>query len=245
MRGEQRRLAGVRHAHEAGVGQQPQPQLDPCLLAGRPRSANRGAWRVGPVKCRLPRPPRPARATTTRWPGTVRSQRASRSGSRTEVPGGTRTSSGSALAPWRFEPSPWPPRPRLVVRPPVKGLEVAHRRVGHEHHVAAAPAVAAVGAALRHVRLTPERHHAVAAAAALHEDPRSVVEHGARVGRLRRRAAVASGCRARRPRSPRPRARSRARGAARAPRRARSSPPAPPPPARGSSGSRTRAWGAA
>jgi NADPH:quinone reductase-like Zn-dependent oxidoreductase len=49
-------------------------------------------------------------------------------------------------------------------------LQVAQRVVGHEHHVAPAPAVAAVGAAAGHVGLAAEAHDAVAAAAALNVD---------------------------------------------------------------------------
>jgi hypothetical protein len=56
--------------------------------------------------------------------------------------------------------------------------EIAPRRVGGEHDIAAAAAVAAVGTAARHVRLTAEADRAVAAAAALDVDAGLVVEHG-------------------------------------------------------------------
>jgi hypothetical protein len=42
-------------------------------------------------------------------------------------------------------------------------------------------AVAAVGPAARHVRLTAEADDAVAAAAPLDEDARAIVEHGSRI----------------------------------------------------------------
>jgi hypothetical protein len=58
-----------------------------------------------------------------------------------------------------------------------EGGQVAQVRVGDEDDVAAGPAVAAVGAALRHVLLPPEREAAVAAPARLHDDARAVVEH--------------------------------------------------------------------
>ena len=67
---------------------------------------------------------------------------------------------------------------RLEAAAPVEEAEVAQVGVGHEDDVAAVAAVAAVGAALRHVLLTPEREGAVAAAPAFDADPRAVVEHG-------------------------------------------------------------------
>ena len=54
---------------------------------------------------------------------------------------------------------------RLEVRAAAEVLEVAQRVVAHEHDIAAAAAVAAVGAALGHVRLTPEAEAAIAAGA--------------------------------------------------------------------------------
>ena len=54
--------------------------------------------------------------------------------------------------------------------------EVAHVRVGEQHDVAAVAAVAAVGPALRHELLAPERHAAVAAASRLDHDGRAIVE---------------------------------------------------------------------
>jgi NADPH:quinone reductase-like Zn-dependent oxidoreductase len=63
------------------------------------------------------------------------------------------------------------------VRLALEGLQVAQRVVAQQHDVAAAPAVAAVGAAARHVGLAAERAAAVPAAAALHEDARLVIEH--------------------------------------------------------------------
>ena len=86
-----------------------------------------------------------------------------------------------------------------VPAPPERG-EVAALGVADQHDVAAAPAVAAVGTAARHVRLAPKADHAVAAAAALHIDLGSIEKHGAKVAgwscpeaasRSRRRAAPA------------------------------------------------------
>jgi hypothetical protein len=64
------------------------------------------------------------------------------------------------------------------VGPAAKAREVAERGVHYERDVAAAAAVAAVRTALRDMRLAPERHHAVPAGTAPHEDARAVVEHG-------------------------------------------------------------------
>ncbi len=56
--------------------------------------------------------------------------------------------------------------------------EIAQIPVCDRDHVAAVTAVAAVGAALRHVLLPPERHRAVAATAGLHLELSAVGEHG-------------------------------------------------------------------
>ena len=50
-----------------------------------------------------------------------------------------------------------------VVAAPAEGLQVAQRVVAAQDHVPAAAAVAAVGAALGHVGLTPEGQRPVAA----------------------------------------------------------------------------------
>ena len=64
---QQRRLAGVRQPDQAGVGEQPQVQLDPARPGpSSPRSANRGACWVADVKRLLPWPPSPPAATIAR-----------------------------------------------------------------------------------------------------------------------------------------------------------------------------------
>src|SRR5215472_14749827 len=81
---------------------------------GRPGSAKSGAWRVAVANCALPRPPRPPRAATKRWPSSARSTRgrpeAGPSVSYTSVPTGTRASTPAPSRPWRRLPSPWAPR---------------------------------------------------------------------------------------------------------------------------------------
>src|SRR6185312_14267891 len=60
--------------------------------------------------------------------------------------------------------------------------QVAALRVTDQHDIAAAAAVTAVGPASRHMRLAPEADRAVAAAATLDVDRRSVEEHAPKVG---------------------------------------------------------------
>ena len=60
---------------------------------------------------------------------------------------------------------------------PAEGLQVAQGVVAAQDDVAAAAAVAAVGPALGHARLAPERHRAVAAPSGLHFDPCAIRQH--------------------------------------------------------------------
>src|SRR5437763_1288960 len=71
-------------------------------------------------------------------------------------------------------------RPDLLVRPDAR--EVAPARVGDEHDVAAAAAVAAVGPALGDELLAAEMDRAVAAAAGDHGQSGAIVEHRRGVG---------------------------------------------------------------
>ncbi len=64
----------------------------------------------------------------------------------------------------------------VVGRAP-KALQVAQRVVADEHHIAAATAVAAVGAATRYVRFAAEASRAVAAGACPHFDSCAIVQH--------------------------------------------------------------------
>ena len=92
------------------------------------------------------------------------------------VPGGTQDLSVSAvLAVTERLPPPWPPRPALKCDAAPEGLEVTQRVVADEHDVAATTAVAAVRPTLGHVRLAAEAEAAVAAAAGLDVDSRSVL----------------------------------------------------------------------
>src|SRR5919197_1288474 len=78
---------------------------------GSPVSANRGAWRVGVAKRRLPRPPAPPCATSARAPGAARSTTRRPSSSKTCVPTGTCSSTSSPSAPCCCRPRPGPPWP--------------------------------------------------------------------------------------------------------------------------------------
>jgi NADP-dependent 3-hydroxy acid dehydrogenase YdfG len=64
---------------------------------------------------------------------------------------------------------------RLEVRAAAKALEVAQRVVADHDHVATASAVAAVGSALRHVRLPAETQASVTAGAGLNVYPRAIL----------------------------------------------------------------------
>src|SRR4029077_1916490 len=70
---------------------------------------------------------------------------------------------------------------RLEVRPAPKGLQVAQRPVAHEHDVAAAAAVAAIGPAAGHVGPPAEAQGTVAAAAGLDVDSRAIVHSVSRI----------------------------------------------------------------
>ena len=176
---QQRRLAGVRQPHEPDVREQLQPQLERRLLAGQAvlgesrRLPGRG--REAPVARAPAAAARDHDALCRRASGRGVIPRARSS---TTVPHGTLSSRSPPAAPWRCDPSPWPPRFALKWRW-WRNCDRS-RRPGSatQHDVAAAPAVAAVGAALGHVRLTAEADAAVAASSCLDVDCRAVVEHG-------------------------------------------------------------------
>ena len=93
------------------------------------------------------------------------------------MPGGTATTTSSPRAPWRWLPGTVPAAARALMWREAQRREIAARGVADEHDVAAAPAVAAIGAAARHVGLAAERDRAVAAGPAFDVDLRPVVEH--------------------------------------------------------------------
>ena len=78
-------------------------------------------------------------------------------------------------------------RNSLVVTPTPQRPQGVEARVRHQIHAAAAPAVAAIGAAARHVLLAPKMHGAVSTIAGLDPQPGLVAEH---VGSLLARAPL-------------------------------------------------------
>jgi len=69
---------------------------------------------------------------------------------------------------------------RPEVFAPPQRPQIAPRRIADQHHVAAVPAIAAVGPALRHVRFASKGDAAVAARTALYPDSCRVV-HGTKI----------------------------------------------------------------
>ena len=96
---------------------------------------------------------------------------------RPAVPGGTPIVERLAVGAVALRALAVAAAPGAVVGLAPEALQVAQRVVADEHDVAAAPAVAAVGAAARHVRFAAEAHAAVAAGAGLDVDSRAIVQH--------------------------------------------------------------------
>ncbi len=173
---EQRRLARVRQADEARVGEQLQVQLDPARGAGQPAlgEARRLLGRRGEALVAVAA--EPAR----------RDDRPLAVGDEVEALAvealdrrPRRHEDDQVLAPGAVLVGALPVAAALrpvVARDPHRG-EVAARAVGDEDDVAAAPAVAAVGPAPRHVRLAAEGDDAVAAGTALHVHLCPILEH--------------------------------------------------------------------
>ena len=74
---QERRLADVRVAEEARLGEELQLEADVRSSPGVPGSDVRGAWFHAVLKWMLPRPPLPPLQTMARWPSVVRSTRTS------------------------------------------------------------------------------------------------------------------------------------------------------------------------
>ena len=160
---QERRLACVREADERGVGDELQPQLELGVLAGQPGLGE--ARRLARRRCEMT-VPAPAAAT-----------------SRDDDPSAGRDKVGNELLLLvDLRPDRQPqldvgavravlvgPAPVLAAARPValadpEPREVAEIGVGDERNVSPAPAVTAVGPALRHELLAAEAEPAVAAA---------------------------------------------------------------------------------
>ncbi len=174
---QQRRLAGVGQADEADVGQQLELQLEPALLAGEALlgEARRLPGRAAEVRVAAPAAAAAGDARLLAGDDEVVA------GAVVLVdddrPGRHLDHEVAAVGAVALGPFPVAAAVGLVVGAALEGLQVAQRVVADQHDVAAAPTVAAVGTAARHVRLAPEGQAAVAAAARLDPDPCLVVEH--------------------------------------------------------------------
>ena len=177
---QQRRLAGVRQPDEPHVGEQLQLQLDPALAAlepvfRKPRRLPRGR-REALVAAPAASAARHDRALA-RHDQVVHGPVFER-GDRPRRDADDQVAAVGAVA---LRALAVTAAIGLVVRAALEGLQVAQRVVADEDDVAAVPAVAAVGAAARDMRLTAERHAAVAAAPCLNEDASFVREHRPRI----------------------------------------------------------------
>ncbi len=174
---QQRGLAGVGQADEPDVGQQLEVQLDHALVAGQAALGQPRRLPHGRLEARVAAAARPAARDgdllaraheVVVRPVPARDLRAGRH--RDDQLLAVRAVPLGALAvaaPLGAE-----------VRAPAEALEVAQVVVAAQHDVAAGAAVAAVGAALGHVRLPPEGQAAVAARSRADLDSCTVVEHG-------------------------------------------------------------------
>ena len=156
MRAIKRRLSGIRQAHERGVGEQLQMQLDVALVARRPDlgetrhlPGRRDEARVAPPAVTALRQ-HDARAGVRQIGDQVALVREHLCADRdAQLHVGA---VGAMLARAAAVPTPLGLDPLA----PLQRREVAQRRVGEQHDVAAVAAVAAVRAALRDELLAPE-----------------------------------------------------------------------------------------
>ena len=128
-----------------------------CSSPYSPCSAKLGARRAFDRNRALPRPPCPPRAASQRSPWRTRSASSSPSRGRTVVPSGTSTTRSAPPLPCSFLPGPCVPDVALRCGWSRNASSDATLRFGPQPDVAAPAAVAAVGTALRHVRLAAER----------------------------------------------------------------------------------------
>ena len=173
---QERRLPGIREPGERGVDDELEAKREVRLLAGKPglREARR-----------LPGRRREARVAATSAAALRDDEPRIRRGQvGDEPPVGVehlraeRHTDLRVLTVGSVLPAPAAAPALAGAHPPdaPERREIAERRVGHDEHVAAAPSVAAVRPALRHVLLAPEAERAVAAASRLDVDLRAIVE---------------------------------------------------------------------
>ena len=165
---DQRRLARVREADERGVGQQLQLELQPPLLAvlALLGEARRAARVRQEARVAAPALPAARREPRSPWLHEVGEQLAVRR-RHDRALGHVDDEVGAALAVLLLARAVRS-RARLAVRMVAEREQRRDVAVRPQPDVAAAAAVAAVGTALRDVRLAPERDTARAAVATLH-----------------------------------------------------------------------------
>ena len=173
---QQRGLAGVGQPDEPDVGQQLEAQVEPALAAGQPALGEARGLAGGPGEALVAPAAGAAAGDHDAPPGDDqvvqravlrRHLRARRHAHDEVVAVGAVALGALAVAPAGC----------LEVRAALERLQVAQGVVAQQHDGAAVAAVAAVGAAARHVGLAAEGQAAVPAGPRLNEDASLVVEH--------------------------------------------------------------------
>ena len=192
-RGEECRFSGIRQPDEAGIGDQLEPQPDRAFFAGCPGLARRGARLVDDLKCALPKPPLPPRASTTRWPsvGEIGEERFAiffvDLGADRHLEHGV--GAVGAMAVLAHAGAAVLCQEMLLVAIVDQRVEAVDR---FGDHVAAFAAVAAIRPAELDEFLAPERHAAVAAVAGANIDLGLVEEF--HLSNVKTRLAAAAAC---------------------------------------------------
>ena len=161
---------------EPDVGEQLQVQLDIALLArqaflGEPRRLSHGgrealvAASAGPATRQRDLLPRPDEVEGAPVPALDLRPRRHRHDQRV------------AVGPVLQRAQAVPAAIGAVMATPAEGLQVAQRVVAAQDHVAAAAAIAAVGATLRYMGLAPEGQRTIAAAPGPDLDSRAIGQH--------------------------------------------------------------------
>ena len=179
---QERRLAGVRQPGARGVRHQLQVQLELARLARQP---GLGVARRLPRRGREVRVPAPAPAPARDDDPCLVLAQVGDDRPVVDVrhlrPHGNREDDVVAVGAVLARAAAVAAALRVEDRLGAEGREVAQVGVGDEDDVAAAAAVAAVRAALRHELLAPEAEAAVAAATRLDADADAIVEHAHRL----------------------------------------------------------------
>ena len=172
---QKRRFARVRKPDEPHVGQQPELERDPSLLARQP-ALGEARRLMGGAGEALVAPPAGATARNHRpLPGLGQVVRRAVGFDQGGRPGRHADLERRAVLAVTERALPMTRTAGLEVGLSPEGLKVAHRVVAHEHDVATAPPVATIGAALGHVRLAAKAEAAVSPATGLDMDASSIL----------------------------------------------------------------------